>query len=455
MTLRHALSWAVVLSWGGVCLLVLESFREWDWDKGVERAVLLALLGVLVFLVPRLAAHRISLVPWPAAGRALLAGCALLTIAHVRVAVGHGIEARRTHAVAFDQAQNMLRSIELLDRGINPYGRRTMVDPVQYAVELAKPTHRACLGEDATSRYLPPMHAWYANMDPSRMDAVFPDLTAPSCESARTGFDMLGQKYGPVLIAVYWPFVRLFGEGGLHMCHAVVLLALCGVLLASWRSGDVPPGTSTWAAAISLLVLLGTSHVRFSAMQHPSSDLVPTAFAVTAVVLLDRGKARAAAVCIALSIASKALPGALLVPMLIGADRRAWMAFAGTVVAAFLPFVLWDARGLVLDIVVFNFVRETDSTALAYFLPRGLRPALVPVGVASLLALVVTFHRRGWSSRNRPMYVIAAVLVVLATGKVFHNNYLVWLLPFVGLHAARVIVERVERSSSGRRPYGR
>jgi hypothetical protein len=45
-----------------------------------------------------------------------------------------------------------------------------------------------------------------------------------------------------------------------------------------------------------------------------------------------------------------------------------------------------------------------------------------------------------WHPRSAAEYVLLAGLPALATGKVFHNNYLVWLLPLVALLVGETVL---------------
>jgi hypothetical protein len=143
------------------------------------------------------------------------------------------------------------------------------------------------------------------------------------------------------------------------------------------------------------------------------------------------------ALFIGLSLGTKLLPGLLFVPLLVsrspGRARRVQV-IAAVVTVAYLPFVVWDAGGLWANFVRFNFVRASDSTSIVDYLPTVVSKAMLVVVLGALVWLYRQIGRRGWTTRRRLDFVLAAHLGVLATGPILHNNYLVWLLPVAALH---------------------
>jgi len=95
-------------------------------------------------------------------------------------------------------------------------------------------------------------------------------------------------------------------------------------------------------------------------------------------------------------------------------------------------------RGLLLltlahNLFLFNLTRYGDSTALSYYLPGPAQKAVIALCATALLVAIVQNHRLGWSSAGQLAYLLIAHLGLFLSAKIFHNNYLVWLLPLYGL----------------------
>jgi uncharacterized membrane protein len=159
-------------------------------------------------------------------------------------------------------------------------------------------------------------------------------------------------------------------------------------------------------------------------------------------MLLDNKRERAGGIVVALSIAAKTFPALFVAPLLLGMKRRAWGDAAATLIVVLGPFVIWDAHGLARNLVAFNFVREIDNTALAYSLPGWATSLLFPLFAVTWAGLVIWAHLRKWTRVASLVCVISANLTLFATAKVFHYNYVVRLLPFLGLWVALQLPRR-------------
>jgi hypothetical protein len=95
---------------------------------------------------------------------------------------------------------------------------------------------------------------------------------------------------------------------------------------------------------------------------------------------------------------------------------------------------------------LFNTWRETTPTALAHFLPGSFQLGLTILAAITILAAAVYAHRATWSYGITLAYVLIAITAVLISGKVFLNNYVLWLLPFMGLTLAAAFEQATEAS---------
>jgi hypothetical protein len=306
-----------------------------------------------------------------------------------------------------------------------------MLDPVSY-FELVGQLRRQpdCLAHPMAPEAGASLGRYWGKVDPQATSAFLPTVTqAPSCRDLARLSGSLGYKYGPALLAGYFPFVLVFGKPGIFIAH-IALVLLAPLLFAWFGRAQSRPWTMIAGA---VFLLLAPSHLRHNVLKQSASDWGPTLAGVAGLLLLLRGRQGWAAFFIGLSVACKILPGLLYLPLLLSCRRRTWVLFLLPIVASFLPFLSSDGQGLVNNIVLFNLDRPTDSTALAHFLWR---PHLVVVQIAGLAAMAIALrraHKRQWSAPSLLVYLWVAHAGALLGGAIFHNNYLLWLLPLLSL----------------------
>jgi hypothetical protein len=414
----------------GLALVVayLELFRALDWGYGILRAILVVGLAALalVLLIRTRAGERQGLAPvllLPAAGLAL----ALNLYASIKVVV-RTVEAQE---IEMDQGQNSFRALEYLRKGANPYATTAVLDPYTYLdLESHVRLQPSCLARPDVPNPMAALASYWQNVDPKATSKLLPILNdTVACGSLAREAASLGYKYGPVLLLTYFPFVLAFGKPGIFVAH-IVLVVLATLLLA-WFARARGSSWATTAGAVFLL--LAPSHLRENVLHLSASDLAPTLAATAALVFLVRGRDGWAAFLIGLSVACKVLPGLIYAPLLLACRRRQWSLFLLPIAVSFAPFLVWDSRGFVNNIVLFNLGRPTDSTALAHFVSQPVLLALELAGLAALLVTLGWARKQHWSAPSILAYLWVGHAAVLVGGAIFHNNYLIWLLPLLGL----------------------
>ena len=235
-----------------------------------------------------------------------------------------------------------------------------------------------------------------------------------------------------------------------------VLMFLCDVglvlgvgAIAGWR-----------AAALAALASLALGSVLLSRF-----DLWPAALAVLAVAALVRNRLGISALLFGTAFAAKLWPAVLLPVVLIWLVRThglraavAWTAgAAATAVAWFLPFAVLSPGGVAhsfhvqlarplqvesLGASVLLAVHQVAGTALHLTSSYGSQNVTGPgahalaiatsIASALALALVVSLFARGPATNGRLVtYLAASIVAVVAFGKVFSPQYMIWLIPFV------------------------
>lgn len=429
---------------------VLQLFKTYDWNRGVARALLLVVLGAIVLALRRVGPLSFTRPePW---GRAFAAAALAALLGNLYQGARTIQHSAATGEIELDQGQNSFRAVRFLLAGINPYGRRTMLDPSEYFVQTGRWAARVDCVRYSRPAMLQAQRSFWDTGAPEGMEGLYPAIApGAACAPVRQGFDTLGFKYGPVTVLGYLPFVGLFGEAGIYVDHLLAFLALLGVLgFLAWRTG----GGNLFLAALPALLVLVPSHYRHNVLVLSASDLTPVLLGLTFLALARAGRPHAAAVALALSIGAKILPGLLFAPLLLKAPRSSWATFAAALLAVFVPFAAWDAQGLWNNIFLYNLGRSTDSTALAHFLPSGVALLMTLAVVALLAVLVVRVHRAGWPELGTLRYLAWAHIGVLVTGKIFHNNYLLWLIPILGLAMLAELRARAAPAPAPARPGG-
>jgi hypothetical protein len=242
-----------------------------------------------------------------------------------------------------------------------------------------------------------------------------------------------GYKYGPVTPRYYAPFLRALGAPlGLYTGNAL-LLALAAALAAALarRAGGGPE-----AIPAALFCVLAPGMISFELLHQGVNDLLPTALGLAALLAALYDRAGAAGIALGLSLACKPLPGLLLLPFLLGTVNTRW--FLTGLAAGLLPLLpdlLATPREMIASLLVFNLLRPTTSTSLAHHLPGWAIPLLALAGLAAVGVAAWRYHR----SRSTANLLCAAALgtaAFLATGKLIHRNYLLWLIPLAAAAVA-------------------
>jgi hypothetical protein len=418
---------ALFVVWVGVLLWFAEQFVTHDFGAGRRRFALIVALGATALAIPGLLSWISRIDPprgigWVSAG---------LFIVFLAIGIHTTAESISLNRQA-EMGQINYRAIELLRQGVNPYAPDTYLDFHRYDELLRRAETAGCITPTPEIAQRDFDRFW-RTVDVADMRRLPTISTSAECAETRRDFQVIGLKYGPALIASYFPFVSAFGERGIYVSHVVFFIAL---VLALWLWGRRRLLLTRSLATIPLLFVVVPTLVRYDVLHDSDCDLAPTALAVWAWMLFDDKRDRAGGVVLALSVAAKFFPGLLVAPLLLGMRRPAWGYFAVTLAVAMVPFFLWEPEGFVRNLVLFNLVRDTDSTALAHYLPEWARSILAPLFVCVWAGVIAWAHAQRWSRPASLVCVICSHLALFATAKVFHNNYLVWLLPFLGLWVA-------------------
>jgi hypothetical protein len=246
---------------------------------------------------------------------------------------------------------------------------------------------------------------------------------------------------------------------GLHYkttFQALMFVCLVVLVLAIGAVAGYIPGV---LAALAPLALGPVVVSRF--------DLWPAALAVVAVWLLVRDRPAASAIVLATAFAAKLWP-AVLAPLAViwlyrtrdpGAALR-WLGIAlATAAAWFLPFVALSpggvahsfhaqlARPLQIEslggaiLIAIHHVANTSLGMVPGFGSQNIggsgvhatEVATTIVGIVAVLAVWLLFARGPATTQRLLVSCAGAVAALVAFGKVFSPQFMIWLIPFVAL----------------------
>jgi glycosyl transferase family 87 len=263
-------------------------------------------------------------------------------------------------------------------------------------------------------------------------------------------------EYPPAALPAFVAPSLLERYGYRRVFQGLMFLCLVGLVLGV---GTIAGRRAAVFAAVAPLALGSVVLSRF--------DLWPAALAVLAVAALVRGRLSISALLLGTAFAAKLWPLALVPVALIWLVRThgpraaaGWAAGAAATAAAwFIPFLVVAPGGTVHSFHV-QLARplqlETLGGAILIALHHaagttlqlrssygsqnltgsGAHAAAVATTIAGLLALAVVYavFARGPASVERFVtYAAASVAALVAFGKVFSPQYMIWLIPFVVL----------------------
>lgn len=391
----------------GLVPLLLAGIYDTATRQGWTRLALQLALGAAI-----LAMHpRVARPPALAddAERAVVASLRAIAAALALLALALGVEhvrfAAREGTVRLDIGQSAYRAALVLGAGENPYGEGMILDPATLVARNPR--------VDRTT-----LASYWRTMDPKLRLRLVP-RGGPRREAA-----LVGYKYGPADLLTVAPFAWLLGPAGIPVAN---LVFYAGFLAALWALLGAL-GVTSAGRWLALVVTLADPNMLTSCLRESSSDvraLLPLALAL---LLRARGRPAAAGAAIAVSLAMKLAPAVAFLPLLVAWSRRApraAVAFLVTTAALFAPFAVWDAYGLVHNVLLWSFLRESAVTSWVHDAPPwlaiALRGALAAGGVwlAARLAL----------SRTRaPLRDLALLcLALIAAASTSHNNYMSWV----------------------------
>jgi len=427
---RYANHIALILSLSWVLLvsILLGLFTYLDWGHGIARFFILCAIWICCVIFSR-AFKRLKTEmvtsPLTSLGILIIVGCMFLL--NARVGLLSIQEARKTEQVKSDQAQSAYRAILHVKQGINPYGRNTVLDPPEFFVIAPKINENDC-GSYDIDRGAEVLNQYWSSLSIGDMMKIFPNIPdIPQCQDIKRRFSSLGFKYGPMLLLNYWPFTNGFKEPGVLINHFVLFLTFSAVM-ALWL---YKRSQSLFLTSMGLIPIFMPAHLRWNILTQGHSDLLPTFLSIVFLILWVKKKDGLAAIILALGVAAKTFPGLIYLPLLFRKPRSIYV-FLISIGVLYLPFLFWDRIGLWNNLSYPFLTHDADSTSFRYFLPSW-GAKLLPIIFFGSAFYLYQAIKNEWELNKIMPYLLFTHLAIFANGNMFHNNYLVWVLPVVSL----------------------
>ncbi len=262
-----------------------------------------------------------------------------------------------------------------------------------------------------------------------------------------------GYKYGSLMPRFYGPFLKAYkGHIGLYVGNLVLfiltLLLSSSILFVITKRIEI--------SVIPLFGLLWPSFIYFELFNQGINDLLPEVFALGSFLFALVHKKNGipkyswilpliSGIFMGFSMASKPLPGSLyllLLPALV-----AWRPLLlGTAVGllAYLPDFLQAPGPMFESLVLFNIIRNPDTTSLMFYLPKSIQPVCTVVGLLAMGLILYAYYQSKEKSSSRIIYFATALCsVFLCTSKIIHRNYLLWWTPMMAMSLAILWYEKV------------
>lgn len=410
----------------------MQLFKIFDFDHGLLRGFLLIGLLALV-VIPKWLLNRYKLtiashgiINW------LMATVVMLTvITHLNIALDSIAVTSESNHIKLDQGQNVYRALLLLQNGQNPYASNAFLD-IDYYNELLKKWYYKEKSINFHTDPLPVIESYWQTLDPRALPCIFPVITsAEHAPTIKRDFSTLGAKYGPVTLLGYYPFIKMAGKAGIFWAHLVFFLLLVTIVaLLAWRLSN----KNIALTCLGLSIILLPSHIRWNTLTLSASDLLPSILSLLFLTFHLQKKPFFASLFLGLAISSKLIPGILFLPFLLSYPKKYWPITPAIISACFLPFLALDANGFINNIIIFNSVRPTDSTALFHYLPAFAKALTMIIVFTTLIWTFWILHKNKYQTELSLLFLILASTGLFLVAKIFHNNYLVWFLPLIALY---------------------
>jgi len=258
-----------------------------------------------------------------------------------------------------------------------------------------------------------------------------------------------GYKYSPLLPAVYFPLVKLFGDSGVLLSNGIVLaLVASTVSVLCWR---IMGGDGVWAA----ILLLASPAVVTNVLVDQVNDLVAV-LPMCMAFLVWESRPGLAGLLLGASASIKVSPAPIAMALLLPQDLPSARRFMAGIAVGLIPTIVFAALDPVAffnNVVLFEIVRPTSPNSLLGNMPSTIICSL-RIGFMAIFLSTAAAARIGYWSVNRRIiaYVVLTIILLLTSQTNFDNYWLWWIPLFLPLLCARWVVAPIPLQAVGGEP---
>ena len=242
-----------------------------------------------------------------------------------------------------------------------------------------------------------------------------------------------GFKYGPIMILGYLPSA-FFPQSGYKMMNALYLAFSLGCLgYLSWQQGFARVRNLATVAFVLTLALI-PRRVGHELFLIGANDILPILLLLLSMVFLKRSNNLWAGLFAGLSFSAKFSPAVFLIALLVRKDfREKFFLGVGVGLIPNLFFLAWDSRSFIRNVFLFNAVKICDSTSLYSITPTPLHYIFSVIQLGACVGFWArSFFRRLELTELTTSFILLLIIIV-ATYRQVHANYLIWFIPFLAL----------------------
>jgi hypothetical protein len=410
-----------------VALLVFDAtmwlFALIAWEHGLFRTTLLIGIGFSLLAIGIWPLRPRS---GPRLGKAtrgmIIAAASCLALLVTSVMAHTLYHTAKTGVILLDEGQNTYRAARGLLKGENPYGRGALFDIVTY-VERSKYRVEAGVGPHLpASQVAAVLIKYWQTLDPRLKRELLPLSDGGSAGERENS--LLGYKYGPVILLMTAALVPAFGPLAVPLGN---ILATAILFTAVWLILRTV-GADRITAIMALCAIMLDYHIVDYYIIYSASDVWPLMFGFLGVASAMLGHRLVPALLVGLAIGCKVFPGLLFLPVLF--LKPSWGALTvlfTTLITLMLPWMIADAHGFLLNVMLWGSLMDADMTSWVYYAPEQIvLPMKIAVGCLTAITMWCTVRAIQRGTTWFWMMAIIAISTILL-GNVFHNNYLPWV----------------------------